>query len=78
MDVLLKVQEILTELQPDIDFATHKHLIDDVILDSFDIITLVGELNENFGIEIGVEELKPENFNSAGAICELIEKLKRG
>jgi acyl carrier protein len=68
--------EILSELHPEIDFKKEKNLIDDGILDSFDIITLVGELNDKFDVAIGVDDLTPENFNSAEAIDHLITYLK--
>lgn len=71
-----KLMQILTELRPDIDFEKEDQLIDDGTLDSFDIISLVGELNENFGVEIGVEDLQPENFNSADAMLALITRLE--
>jgi len=67
---------ILEEVRPDLDFETENSLIDDGILDSFDIITIVGELNDAFDIEINVADLLPENFNSAEAMWELIEKLQ--
>lgn len=67
---------ILTNLRPDIDFNTADKLIDDEILDSFDIITLVGEVNEAFDVQIGVEDLLPENFNSAAAMMALITRLQ--
>lgn len=59
-----ELMNILTNLRPDIDFNTADKLIDDEILDSFDIITLVGEVNEAFDVQIGVEDLLPENFKS--------------
>ncbi len=68
--------EILEEIRPDVDFETATTLIDDEILDSFDIISIVGELNDHYDIEINVNDLLPENFNSAGAILELVEKLQ--
>lgn len=71
------VKKILEEIRPDLDFSdASKKLIDDDILDSFDIISIVGEFNENFDIHISVEELQPENFNSLAAMVQLIEKLK--
>lgn len=73
MDELL---EILSEIRPDLDFEVEKALIDEGILDSFDIISIVGELNNAFDIEINVENLLPENFNSAEAMYELICKLQ--
>ena len=68
--------EILSEIRPDLDFEVEKSLIDDGILDSFDIISIVGELNNAFDIEINVENLLPENFNSAQAMYELVCKLQ--
>lgn len=73
MEILL---QILREIQPGIDFENNKKLIDDGILDSFDIVTLVGELNYNYDVQIGVQDLLPENFNSMQAIMNLIERLK--
>ena len=68
--------EILTEIRPDVDFANETKLIDDDILDSFDIIAIVGEFNDTFDIEISVEDLEPENFNTVEAMKELIDKLQ--
>lgn len=73
MEELLK---ILEELHPEVDFKTNKSLIDDKILDSFDIITLISEISEEFDVRIPVEEIVPENFNSAEALYKLIEKLR--
>ena len=73
-----KLLEILRTVRPDIDFQTTENLIDDGILDSFDIVMLVGELNEAFDIQIGVEELLPENFNDVPAMQALIVKLQAG
>jgi Phosphopantetheine attachment site. len=70
-----KVIEILKELHPDVDFENCTTLIDDKILDSFDIVTLVSELSEEFDVAIPVEEIIPENFNSAKSIYALIERL---
>lgn len=67
---------ILEEIRPDIDFTKEKKLIDNGVLDSFDIISIVGELNMHYEIEINVEDLLPENFNSIEAMHELICKLQ--
>ena len=71
-----KVMEILKEARSDVDFENETKLWDDGILDSFDVISIVSELNDTFNIEINVEDLLPENFNTAAAICELVEKLQ--
>lgn len=70
-----KLIDILTELHPDVDFATEEHLIDESILDSFDIVTLVAEIDAEFDVQIPAEELIPDNFNSAKALYALVERL---
>lgn len=71
-----QVLAILKNAKPDVDFASEKALIDNNILDSFDIISIVTDLNDTFNIEINIASLLPENFNSAEAIWELVQKLK--
>ncbi len=72
-----RLYEILEEVRSDVDFRNCKDkLIDDGVLGSFDIIAIIGELNEEFDIEISVDELLPENFNSPEAMMELIQKLQ--
>lgn len=68
--------EIMKSIRPDVDFETATDLIDGEILDSFDIISIVSEVNDAFGVEINVDDLLPENFNSAEALYELIQKLQ--
>lgn len=70
-----KLIEILTELNPDVDYETEEALIDGGILDSFDIVNLVAEIDDVFGVAIPAEELIPENFNSAKALYALIQRL---
>ena len=70
-----KLMRILSELRDDIDFEAEDALIDGGVLDSFDIVTLVAEIDDAFGIEIPAEALIPENFNSARAIFALIQRL---
>jgi len=70
-----KLIEILEELHPDVDFETEEHLIDEGILDSFDIVTLVAEIDGEFDVQIPAEELIPDNFNSAKALYALVERL---
>ena len=67
---------ILKDLHPEVDFETEDQLIDGKIFDSFDIVTLVAEINNEFDVSVPAEELVPENFNSAKAIWALIEKLE--
>ena len=71
-----KLLDILKDLRPEVDFENETELIDGGVLDSFDIVSLITEINEEFDIEINVEDLLPENFNSVAAMMELIEKLE--
>jgi acyl carrier protein len=70
-----KLIEILASLHPDVDFEANDALVDDGILDSLDIVTLVTEINAEFDVTIPAEEIVPENFNSAAALMELITRL---
>lgn len=72
MEVLL---EILADLHPEVEFETCERLIDDKILDSFDIVAMISEINAEFDVAIPAEEIKPENFNSAKRLYDLIERL---
>jgi len=73
MSILL---EILQEMHDDIDFTTHQTLIDDNVIDSFDIITLIAEIDDRIGVTIPAEDLIPENFNSYKSIEALIKRLE--
>lgn len=74
-----QVMEILAEIRSDVDFGDeNQKLIDDKVLDSFDIIAIVSEFNDVFDVEISVEELLPENFNTVNAMVELITSLQEG
>ncbi len=65
--------EILGDLHPEVDFTTEKGLVTGGILDSFDIVSLISEINEEFDVTIGAAELTPENFDSAEIIYALIK-----
>ncbi len=71
-----ELMNILAELKPDVDFETEEGLIDNAILDSFDIVQLIGQLRDTFDIEISPAEIIPENFNSAKALWAMIQKLQ--
>ena len=67
---------ILQSIHPDVDYKTNDRLIEDKIIDSFEIITLISEINEEFGVAIPAEEIVPENFNSAEKLYDLILRLE--
>ena len=70
MDVL----EVLRSIKEDVDFESSTDFIEDGLLDSFDLVNLVSELEDVFDIEIRGVDIIPENFTSIEAITELVEK----
>ncbi|MBQ8606348.1 MAG: acyl carrier protein [Clostridia bacterium] len=66
---------ILQDCRPDVDFENETALIDDGILESLDIVMIVNELSDFYNVEISVDDLVPENFNSAKAMYELVQRL---
>lgn len=70
-----KILKILNQIRSDIDFEKETALIDDGVLDSFDIVSIVSDLMEEFDIEISIDDMIPENFNSVSAINELVERI---
>ena len=68
--------ELLKSVRRDVDFENETELIDDGILDSFDVVAIISEIDDKYDVQIRINELDPENFNSVAAIWELIKKLK--
>lgn len=68
--------EILNDIQPGVDFENEKHLIDDHLLDSLSIISLVAEMEDTFDVTIPAVEIIPDNFNSAEAMLEMLQRLQ--
>lgn len=76
MEIKDKIIEIIQELNEEFDPNEGLDIIEDGILDSFDIINFIMEADEAFGVKIGVEDIIPENFCSVDSIQKLIERLK--
>ena len=70
-----RIIEILEEIRDDIDFNNNDALIDDGLLESFDIIQLISALNREYDIEIPATQIMPANFNSASAIKSMVDRL---
>ena len=70
-----KLLEILKDINPDVDYETEDRLIDGKVYDSFSIITLISNISDAFDIELGPEHLIPENFNSAKAMWDMIQRV---
>lgn len=73
MDELL---EILEEIRPDVDFEEEDALVDDKILSSFDILSIISEISDVFEVTLTPAEIIPENFNSAKALWAMICNLR--
>ena len=71
-----KLIEILEEIQPDADYENCTTLIDDEILSSMDVISIVAELEDEYDIRILPVEIVPANFNSAEAIWKMVQRLQ--
>lgn len=72
-----KLLELLKGIRPDVDFENETELIDDGILDSFDVVSIISEIDDVFGVQIRITELDPDNFNSVGNLWALIQSLKK-
>lgn len=68
--------EILQDIKPGVDFENEIALIDNGVLDSLDIIKLVGQISDEFDVEVEVTDLVPANFNSAKAMYAMIQRLE--
>lgn len=73
-----EVLEVLRTVMPGVDFEGSESLVDDGIIDSLALISIIAELSEHFGIDVPLEELDKENFNSLSAIVELVERHYKG
>lgn len=71
-----KIFNILSSIRPEFDFTNSSNFIEDGMLDSFDIVTLVTELEDAFNTTIDGEDILPENFSSVDAIAKLVERSK--
>jgi acyl carrier protein len=69
-----KILDFLTEIRPEFDFAASSNFIEEGMLDSFDIVSLVASLDEEYGISIDGTEILPENFSNVDSIFQLLIK----
>ncbi len=69
-----KLLGLLSDIRPDVDFENENALIDDGLIESLDIVAIVTEIMAEFDVEISVDDLLPENFNSAEAILAMIHQ----
>lgn len=69
-----KIYEILKRVKPEVDFAGAQNLVDDGILDSLDIVSIIAEIEVEYATEIDPDDIDPDNFQSAAAILDMIKK----
>lgn len=68
--------EILTNLKDTVDYTKEKHLISDGIIESIDIVMIISDIEEKFGIEVGFEYIEKANFESVDTMMAMIEAIK--
>ena len=71
-----KLLDILSQIRSDIDYENENALVDDGILDSFDIVSIVSELSMEYDIDISIDDMTAENFNSAEAMLDMITRIQ--
>lgn len=70
-----RIIELLQEIKEDIDYENETSLIDDELLDSFDILQIISAIDDEFDVAIPAAMIVPENFNSAEALWEMVQEL---
>ncbi|MBO5371428.1 MAG: acyl carrier protein [Lachnospiraceae bacterium] len=68
--------EFLKDVLPNVDWETDQLLVDDGILDSMDIISVISEITDEYDVKISMDDMKPENFNSVQAMHDMITRLQ--
>jgi len=76
-DMEKSVLEMLKNIQPTYNFEDDVDFIEQSYLDSFDVVTLIAELEENFSVSISALDIIPENFVSVKSICDLVHRSKK-
>lgn len=71
-----KLLELLNGIRDDIDYENEKNMIDDGILDSFDVVGIVSEISMEYDVDITIDDITAENFNSVEAMLDMIERAK--
>ncbi|HCI51524.1 MAG TPA: acyl carrier protein [Clostridiales bacterium] len=75
-----KMERLLTILQDvndEIDFAHERHMVDDGLIDSLELMKIIVALEEAYDVRIDAGEVEPENFNSAEAILALVNSCRK-
>ena len=76
MTINEQIAQILKEIKPTKDLAAINDIVEGGYLDSFELMSLIAQLSDSFEIEIDVDDITPENFNSLADIAAMVERLK--
>lgn len=76
MDIKEEILAILKEVKPTKNLENVTDIIEGGYIDSFELMSLIANFNEKFSIEISVDELVPDNFNSIDAMTEMVNRLR--
>ena len=76
MSIKEQIIKILAEVKPTKNLENASNIIEDGLLDSFELMALIAQISETFQVEIGIDEIIPENFNSVDAMTAMVESLK--
>lgn len=71
-----EIYQILYGLKPGVDFRSSRNLVDEGLLDSLEILELIDELSDKYGIIIGADDIDPDNFTSVEKIWEMVKKYR--
>ena len=71
-----RILNILKSMDDSVDYVSETKLIADKVIDSLTLTALISELESEFNIEIDMDDIVPENFNSVDAMTELVERLQ--
>lgn len=68
--------DLLKGVKDSVDYETCTTLVDDRVLDSFDILSIISAINDEFDVSVPARDILPENFNSAQAMVEMVKRLQ--
>lgn len=71
-----KLYGILRDIRPEIDFTCENNFVDNGLFDSYDITLLLDTICEEFDVDLGLNDLKKENFNTISGMITMIKKAK--
>ena len=75
-DITLEaIIDLLKDVEEDVDYENCTTLVDDRVLDSFDILSIISSINDEFDVSVPAKDIVPDNFNSAQAMLDMVKRL---